>query len=61
MILKKPYGFLIKHFKIINLILLVPILYIILKFGDIAGFFRDYVAAKYNTPISAARALIPMR
>lgn len=50
MILKKPYGFLIKHFKIINLILLVPILYIILKFGDIAGFFRDYVAAKYNTP-----------
>lgn len=50
MILKKPYGFLIKHFKIINLLILVPMLYIALKFGDIAGFFRDYVAAKYNTP-----------
>lgn len=50
MVLKKPYGFLIKHFKIINLILMVPILYVVLKFGDIAGFFRDYVAAKYNTP-----------
>ena len=46
MILRKPYGFLIKHYKIINFILLIPMFYIALKFGDIASFFRDYISAK---------------
>ena len=50
MILRKPYGFLIKHYKIINFILLIPMFYIALKFGDIASFFRDYISAKYSTP-----------
>lgn len=49
MILRKPYGFLIKHFKKINLLLLLPILYISLKFGDIATFFREYVGNSYRT------------
>ena len=44
MILRKPYGFLIKHYKIINFILLIPMFYIALKFGDIASFFRDYIS-----------------
>ena len=50
MIIRKPYAFLIKHYKIINLLLLVPMLYITLKFGDISKFFQDYIRAKYSTP-----------
>lgn len=49
MVVKKPYAFLIKHFKIIHLLLLVPILYIAFKFGDIASFFQAYVKANYHT------------
>ncbi len=49
MIVKKPYGFLIKHFKIIHLLLIVPMLYIAFKFGDIASFFQSYVKANYST------------
>ncbi len=50
MIIRKPYGFLIKHYKIINFLLLIPMFYIALKFGDIATFFRDYISSKYSTP-----------
>lgn len=49
MIIRKPYGFLAKHYKLINLIILIPMLYLTLKFGDIGSFFRGYVASKYNT------------
>lgn len=49
MIIKKPYGFLVKHFKIIHLLLLIPMFYLCLKFGDIAQFFRDFVAADFTT------------
>ncbi len=50
MIIKNPYGFISKHYKIINLLLLVPMLYLLLKFGDIATFFKDYIRASYSTP-----------
>ena len=50
MIIRKPYGFLIKHYKLINLLLLVPMMYITLKFGDISKFFQGYIKAKYSTP-----------
>ena len=50
MIIRNPYGFIAKHYKIINLLLLVPLLYIAFKFGDIGGFFRDFVKANYTTP-----------
>lgn len=49
MIIKKPYGFLIKHFKIIHLLLLIPSLYLLFKFNDIATFFSTYVAHNYKT------------
>lgn len=49
MVIRKPYAFLIKNFKIIHLLLLVPMIYIAFKFGDIAGFFNDYVSARYTT------------
>lgn len=50
MIIRNPYGFLAKHYKIINILLLIPMIYIALAFGDIAGFFREYVSAGYSTP-----------
>lgn len=49
MIIKKPYGFLIKHFKLIHLLLLVPMVYLMLKFGDISSFYKDFVTAEYRT------------
>lgn len=49
MIIRKPFAFLIKHFRIVHILLLVPILYLGLKFGDTARFFRLYVNAGYKT------------
>lgn len=50
MVIRNPYNFIVKHFKLINLLLLLPMLYLALKTGDIASFFRDYVSAGYSTP-----------
>lgn len=49
MIIKKPYAFFIKHFKIIHLLLMIPILYLAFKIGDISSFFKSYVYANYQT------------
>lgn len=43
MILKKPYAFLIKNFKIIHIILSVLIFSIIIMFGNVSNFFSEYV------------------
>lgn len=51
MILKKPYAFLIKYFRIIHLLLLVPIAYLINKTFKIVTFFRTYVSNNYSTNI----------
>ena len=50
MIIRNPYGFIVKHYKLINLLLLLPMIYLTLKFGDISSFFRSYVNAGYSTP-----------
>ncbi len=49
MILKKPYAFLIKHFKIIHLLLSIPLLYLVIKTGAITSFFTSYINANYVT------------
>lgn len=51
MILKKPYAFLIKYFRVIHLILLLPILYLITKTYRIVSFFKSYVSNNYTTNI----------
>lgn len=48
MILKKPYAFIIKHFRIIHLLLLIPMLYLVLKTRAIETFFIDYVNNGYQ-------------
>lgn len=50
MIIRNPYGFIVKHYKLINLLLLLPMLYLALKFGDISSFFRSFVSSSYSTP-----------
>lgn len=49
MILRKPYAFLIKHFRIIHLILLVPICYLTYKSANIFDFFNEMVQSNYVT------------
>ena len=51
MVFKKPYAFLIRHFRIIHLLLLLPISYLISKTSKIVTFFRSYVANNYSTNI----------
>lgn len=48
MILRKPYKFLIKHFKLIHLLLFVPILYLLISTNDIYQFFSKYVTNNYS-------------
>ena len=49
MIIRNPYSFVAKHHRIINLLLIIPMVYLIFKFGDIATFFKDYIAQGYTT------------
>lgn len=48
MVLKKPYAFLIKHFRIIHLFLLIPMFYLLIKTGNIVEFLADYVSNDYT-------------
>ena len=52
MVLKKPYGFLIKHFKLIHLLLCIPLIYLVLRTGAIFTFLNDYVSADYYTTLT---------
>ena len=58
MILKKPYAFLIKHFKIIHLILLVITSYIAYRFNKILDFFSSYNKSSILVPENAAHNYI---
>ncbi len=48
MVFKKPYAFIIKHFRIIHLLLLIPMVYLVIKSGNIVNFFNEYVANDYH-------------
>lgn len=52
MVLKKPYAFMIKHFRIIHLLLLIPIFYLIIKTRAIVNFFNSYVVTGYSLNFS---------
>ncbi len=43
MILKKPYAFLVKHFKLIHTILLVVSIYLVVKMFSLCGFLSKYI------------------
>lgn len=48
MILRKPYKFLIRHFKLIHLLLFLPIFYLIITTNRIFKFFSSYVTNHYS-------------
>ena len=44
MILKKPYAFLVKHFRIIHGVLLIGAIFLLSKFYNIVEFFNEYIS-----------------
>lgn len=58
MILKKPYAFLIKNFKIIHIILSIIIIVIISLFGNVTGFFSGYIRGTITGTIGLASTYI---
>ncbi len=49
MIIRKPFKFLIEHFKIINAILILLIGFVTFKFFNIMQFFGNFVSNNYTT------------
>ena len=49
MIIRKPFKFLIEHFKIINVILMLLVSFVIFKFFNIMQFFGNFVTNSYTT------------
>ena len=49
MIVKNPYKVLVKNYRVINLLLLIPIIYLLFSFTSISEFFRQFVDADYYT------------
>lgn len=49
MIVQNPYKVLVKNYRIINLLLLIPIIYLLFTFTDIATFFQEFTDADYYT------------
>ena len=43
MVLRRPYAFLIKYFKLIHIILFILFAYITFKANNIVTFFKDYI------------------
>ena len=54
MILRRPYAFLIKHFRLIHLILFILFAYITLKANNILSFFKEYININGNIEVIAS-------
>ena len=48
MIIKKPYAFIMKHFRLIHLLLLIPMIFLATQTREIVTFFREYAANDYT-------------
>lgn len=51
MILRRPYGFLIKHFRLLHLILFFMFAYITSRANNILNFFKDYISTNSNMEV----------
>lgn len=58
MILRKPYAFLIKHFKFIHIILTFLLSYIFYKSVNLLTFFNEYIGANQMTIISGGETYL---
>ena len=54
MILRRPYAFLIKHFRLIHLLLFVLFSYITYKANNVLTFFKEYITYNGNMEIVAS-------
>lgn len=52
MIIRKPYAFIVKYYRIIHLILLIPLLYLCYRSYDLMQFFSNFVRDGYKTNIA---------
>ena len=52
MIIKKPYAFMLKHFRLIHLLLLIPMIFLVTQTRGIISFFGEYVANNYTLAAS---------
>lgn len=50
MIIRNPYNFIVKYYKLINIILIIPMIYLAINFNSIAKFFSTYISSGYTTP-----------
>ena len=48
MIIKKPYAFILKHFRLIHLLLLIPMIFLVTQTKEIVTFFHEYAANGYS-------------
>lgn len=51
MVLKRPYGLMIKHFKLIHLVLLLLSSYVLWQLRPLVGFYNEFVAGGYTATI----------
>lgn len=58
MILKKPYAFLIKNFKLIHILLMLLIIFFSTKYSKIVSFFTGYVNGSTSVSENAASIFI---
>lgn len=54
MVLRRPYAFLIKHFRLIHIILFLLLAYLAFQANNILKFFKDYIANSINMEIIAS-------
>lgn len=54
MILRRPYAFLIKHFKLIHLILFGLMVYITVTANNVLKFFKEYISTNGNMEVIAS-------
>lgn len=54
MILRRPYAFLIKHFKLIHLILFGLIAYVTFTANNVLKFFKEYISTNGNMEVIAS-------
>lgn len=54
MILRKPYAFLIKNFRIIHIVLTFLMIYVVYKYNNIAKFIQNYIDNIANTQVATS-------
>lgn len=59
MVLRRPYAFLIKHFKLIHIILFILFAYITFKANNIVTFYKDYILYNGSVGIEMTNYINP--